>query len=302
MAVFSLTRSHTIVTPNGGLAMVPQRNMRSWWGCLGVVSCLLGLACFAPIAQAQTPGSGVGTSLQRSSLQVGSRGGDVAEIQAIFQLLGFYRGPVDGLFSNEMAQAVQRFQQAAGLPVTGQMGFQDWAQLLPSAADVRATIVNQPSPSTDPTAPNPTLASSLNAQAFPVPDAASQPPTGNGEPNTPDLSAEPAQFNGSQTNSPDPTEPEVPVSSESEPVVVDEDPQELQANGLALPFLKKGYRGLAVERLQERLQAMGFYDGSIDGIFGSNTENSVKAFQDSLGLESDGLVGAATWSALFNGQ
>ncbi len=201
-----------------------------------------------------------------------------------------------------MAQAVQRFQQAAGLPVTGQMGFQDWAQLLPSAADVRATIVNQPSPSTDPTAPNPTLASPLNAQAFPVPDAASQPPTGNGEPNTPDLSAEPAQFNGSQTNSPDPTEPEVPVSSESEPVVVDEDPQELQANGLALPFLKKGYRGLAVERLQERLQAMGFYDGSIDGIFGPNTENSVKAFQDSLGLESDGLVGAATWSALFNGQ
>lgn len=36
----------------------------------------------------------------------------------------------------------------------------------------------------------------------------------------------------------------------------------------------------------------------IDGQFGTNTENAVKAFQTAKGLEVDGEVGAQTWPAL----
>lgn len=37
---------------------------------------------------------------------------------------------------------------------------------------------------------------------------------------------------------------------------------------------------------------------TVDGIYGSRTEASVRAFQDVFGLETDGIVGKATWYAL----
>jgi len=49
--------------------------------------------------------------------------------------------------------------------------------------------------------------------------------------------------------------------------------------------------------LQTRLQALGLDLGSrgIDGVFREGTELAVKAFQQSLGLLADGLVGSITW-------
>jgi N-acetylmuramoyl-L-alanine amidase len=49
--------------------------------------------------------------------------------------------------------------------------------------------------------------------------------------------------------------------------------------------------------LQTRLQALGLELGNrgIDGVFGPRTELAVRAFQQSLGILADGLVGATTW-------
>lgn len=66
----------------------------------------------------------------------------------------------------------------------------------------------------------------------------------------------------------------------------------------AEPFLKFGRKGAAVRRLQERLLRLGFDPLGIDGEFGPNTENAVKAFQQSAGLEVDGKVGPLTWAAI----
>jgi peptidoglycan hydrolase-like protein with peptidoglycan-binding domain len=57
--------------------------------------------------------------------------------------------------------------------------------------------------------------------------------------------------------------------------------------------------GSAIERLQERLQTLGFYDGEIDGIFGAQTQAAVEAAQRNFGLDPDGVVGPATWGALL---
>ena len=58
-------------------------------------------------------------------------------------------------------------------------------------------------------------------------------------------------------------------------------------------------RGAAVIGLQERLNAIGVYNGPIDGIFGSQTEAAVIAAQRRFNLTPDGVVGTATWTSLL---
>jgi N-acetylmuramoyl-L-alanine amidase len=64
------------------------------------------------------------------------------------------------------------------------------------------------------------------------------------------------------------------------------------------PILRKGAEGAAVSELQRRLRAIGVYNGMIDGGFGDETEEAVKAAQRRAGLEEDGIVGPATWNTI----
>ncbi len=49
---------------------------------------------------------------------------------------------------------------------------------------------------------------------------------------------------------------------------------------------------------QDDLNTLGFSTGSLDGIFGANTENAVKRYQASRGLAADGIIGCNTWRSL----
>lgn len=63
--------------------------------------------------------------------------------------------------------------------------------------------------------------------------------------------------------------------------------------------LKFGSKGSLVEFLQNILKILGYYTGSIDGIFGNNTRIAVIRFQRNFGLpQVDGIVGSQTWNAL----
>ena len=61
--------------------------------------------------------------------------------------------------------------------------------------------------------------------------------------------------------------------------------------------IRKGSQGSDVRLCQELLNEHG-YSTVVDGVFGSGTEKSVKAFQSASGLTADGIVGANTWNAL----
>ena len=70
---------------------------------------------------------------------------------------------------------------------------------------------------------------------------------------------------------------------------------EQQENENAIMTLSKiGSRGEEVRRIQTKLKQLGFYNGSIDGIYGSATQKAVKRFQSSVGITSDGIAGSKT--------
>lgn len=62
--------------------------------------------------------------------------------------------------------------------------------------------------------------------------------------------------------------------------------------------LRRGDRGDQVITLQKKLRSWGYYSGTVDGIFGGQTEEAVKYFQRKNGLSADGVVGEATARAL----
>jgi len=70
---------------------------------------------------------------------------------------------------------------------------------------------------------------------------------------------------------------------------------ELPAQAAAL---RRGSRGDDVTTLQKKLRNWGYYSGTVDGIFGGQTEEAVKYFQRKNGLTPDGIVGQATAKAL----
>ena len=67
-------------------------------------------------------------------------------------------------------------------------------------------------------------------------------------------------------------------------------------------LLKDGSRGELVKALQTRLNEQGYGAGNADGIFGSNTEQAVKALQSAAEITVDGKVGKNTWTVLAEGK
>ena len=63
-------------------------------------------------------------------------------------------------------------------------------------------------------------------------------------------------------------------------------------------ILRQGSTGGEVKEVQRRLKLWGYYNGSVDGVFGAGTKKAVIAFQKKNGLTADGVVGQSTYKAL----
>ena len=61
---------------------------------------------------------------------------------------------------------------------------------------------------------------------------------------------------------------------------------------------KIGSRSEEVRNIQQVLKEQGYYNGKIDGIFGTATKNAVISFQKDYGLVADGIVGENTLKAM----
>lgn len=69
-------------------------------------------------------------------------------------------------------------------------------------------------------------------------------------------------------------------------------------SGGAQALSKYGSTGGEVTRIQQRLEELGYYPGTVDGIYGTRTKNAVISFQRDYGLSDDGIAGPLTLEAL----
>ena len=78
--------------------------------------------------------------------------------------------------------------------------------------------------------------------------------------------------------------------------------KDLSAQVTSEPALHNGSQGEKVWKLQERLQALGYYMDAVDGQYGPGTRDAVVAFQKKNGLDADGLAGEETQRVLYSEQ
>lgn len=204
---------------------------------------------------------------QTPLLQLGSEGPEVQQVQTLLQLLGYYPDAVDGQYQEETFAAVAAFQEAAGLSRDGIVGPTTWEKLLPSVSQMSDDQADL-TPASASTASVATSSTAVNESEADPEEEMEEMPAGDSSP------------------------PENSVSTSTGTATTP--PEDIR-----LPTLRAGMRGPAVRNLQERLSALGLLEGTIDGIFGSQTEASVKSAQRYFNLTPDGVVGAATWRALL---
>ena len=70
------------------------------------------------------------------------------------------------------------------------------------------------------------------------------------------------------------------------------------ATNSASALSKMGSRGEEVKKIQTRLKEWGYYNGKVDGIYGTNTKNAVIKFQKKNKLTADGIAGKKTLTAI----
>jgi N-acetylmuramoyl-L-alanine amidase len=238
-------------------------------------------ACFATagavtkltVAFGQEPGTSEGIDLNaapvvvngrisRPTLESGSQGEAVVELQSLLMLLGYYDGPLSGVYQDGTQAAVRQFQTDAGITPDGVVGPATWSSLFPTPPGEANP------PGGEASTPSQPSVTATNAPAIPTTDSEATATTS--------TQSSPSTSSTGATPSPDTTAPE-PSNR---------------------PVLRRGDQGAPVRQLQTSLQSLGFYNGPIDGIFGSQTESAVRQAQAKNNLTVDGIVGPATWQIL----
>ena len=93
-----------------------------------------------------------------------------------------------------------------------------------------------------------------------------------------------------------------PYNAEPTPVSPSSDPAPVDPRPWPGVVLKLGTTGDVVRLVQERLSALGYDLGAADGVFWRRTNDAVRQFQGAHGLTVDGVVGPATWAALWENK
>jgi len=287
-----------------------------------------GLTVTTTLPSASTPRpttntSGATPTPAATAIKVGSTGNDVKRLQNQLKALGYYTGSVDGDFGAGTEAAVKAFQSRNGLTADGKAGRYTLEKLYSGNAVRAAAATPTPRPNNNGSGSGSASSTGSNISSSYT----------NGETDIYlRLGSSGKQVKimqnrlivlGYLTGTAD---GEFDASTE-EAVKAFQDRNNIFDDGVAGPTtltklysssarsassavahlgsLSQGAQGNAVRSLQKDLRTLGYYNGSVDGDYGSGTVAAVTAFQRANGLKADGIAGKGTLnkiSALLSGS
>ena len=242
-----------------------------------------------------------------TTLRLGSRGTAVLQLQQALNALGYDTNGADGKFGKGTERAVKAYQQANGLTADGKAGVKTLAQLY-SGSSVSGSTSGTAS-SEIYTAKNPNtlqsgdsgskvtqLQNALKLLGFYTGGVDGK--FGSG---TKKAVMQFQRVNGLTVDGLAGTQTQKLLYSQVDSGVSGGSSSSGSSSSGSSGFtrtLRKGYTGADVIAVQQKLKALGFYSGSIDGVYGTGSIAAVKKFQQQNGLTADGLVGSRTYTAL----
>ena len=244
-----------------------------------------------------------------TTLRLGSRGTAVLQLQQALNALGYDTNGADGKFGKGTERAVKAYQQANGLTADGKAGVKTLAQLY-SGSSVSGSTSGTAS-SEIYTAKNPNtlqsgdsgskvtqLQNALKLLGFYTGGVDGK--FGSG---TKKAVMQFQRVNSLTVDGLAGTQTQKLLYSQVDSGVSGGSSSSGSSSSGSSGFtrtLRKGYTGADVIAVQQKLKELGFYSGSVDGVYGTGSIAAVKKFQQQNGLTADGLVGSRTNTALMS--
>lgn len=228
----------------------------------------------------------------------GDRGPLVSALQSRLKELGYYTIRVDGIFGSGTQRAVRNFQARNGLSVTGIADVTTQNVLysssaIPSGGSVPSTYTTLKRSSRYQAGVVP-LQSRLNALGY----AAGSADGYFGSRTYRAVRNFQARNGLSVTGIADPTTQQVLYSSSA--IAAGGSSVAPVPSGNVYRLLYWGCKGSDVRRLQQELKNLGYSQIKyVDGIYGKQTYDAVRAFQKNNGLSVDGIAGRSTQNRLY---
>lgn len=251
-----------------------------------------------------------------TTLQMGSSGSRVRTLQQALKALGFDVGTVDGDFGSATYTAVKAFQKHHSLTVDGKAG-KNTLKKLETYFDENGNCISGPIVTTPPSEEEET------GPAYAVPTRTLRyGMSGADVKYTQERLTELGYYEGEQNGQfnqavqtgvkafqrKNGLSVDGVVGAGTRKVLFSDDAIAADGSSSAptptptpeYTTLEWGDQGEAVKQLQSRLKELGYYTGTIDGVFGSGTYKGVRGFQGNNGLSVDGKAGPATLALLYS--
>ena len=236
-----------------------------------------------------------------ATLEFGSRGSDVLKLQKALLELGFNPNGTDGKFGRGTETAVKAYQAARGLEADGKAGTLTLTKLYAETDGQSATV-------TTPVTTNPNTLKYGDSGSRVTEMQTALVKLGyntNGVDGRFGAGTQRAVIsfqkdNGLEADGLAGTKTLELLYKKADGTSSSSDSSGSGTSSGLTRTLRRGYTGDDVITVQQRLKELGYYTGSIDGVYGSGSIAAATAFQKNNGLKVDGLTGQSTYAALFS--